>query len=500
MPTAIPNIFDETPVQLDEDTLINIITTDGRALTAELPELEEFRDYYEGEQPLNFSTEDFIKALGEDFSDLRSNWMGVVVDAMEERLDIQRIRIRDEEGKVDEESSDLVWQTLLKNELEQLQNDIYNGALVESRSYVLVWPDEEIGARVDYQSAQNMLVTHHPQDDRVIDRAIKRWVTDDGGQRLNLYTRDFVYKYKIDPQGGTQDIESIAPRDTGWIELPIEESGDPAWPLPNPFGEVPIVPFWNRDKRSELENIIPLQDALNKSIRDVLVTNEYIAQRIIFIISSNKAPDGGWKASPGVVWTIQPEVDFEGNVIPTQIGSIPAESPEGIIATVETFLQHIAAISRTPSYYFYLSSKQGGRGDAPSGEALRVSETGLLKKIQKLQSLWGLRWMRVARLILMAHKQGADDISLLGETVWTHPMAHFLSILIEEASAMIKELGLPPAVAWRHIGLSEEEIKDALSSGLAKLAPAVSPQNGQPQNGQAQGQAQPTPAPSPAQA
>jgi len=458
---------EEAPLRLDDDTLAQIIRKDAGALTNSLDELNGFRDYYEGDQTLNFSTEEFIDTFGLQFADLRSNWMTVVVEAMEERLDVQRIRMRDDLGKVIDDLSDDIWRVLLENEMEQLQNDIFNGALVEGRSYALVWPDDlnpDI-PRVDFQPAQNMIVTYHPEDIKVIDRAVKRWVTPDGGQRLTIYTRDFLYKYKLDPTGSV-DPEDVTPRDTGWQQLEIADSGDPAWPLPNPFGEVPIVEFWNRSNRSELRDLMPLQDALNKTMRDMMIANEYQAQNIIYIITSNEEPEGGWKASPGVVWHIQPEIDFEGREVRSEVGTIEASTPDNFIATLETFLQHIAAISRTPAHYFYLSSKQGGRGDAPSGEALRVAETGLLKKVQKSQELWGLRWMRVARLITMALGNFDPEVALTGDTVWTHPMAHFQSILLEEGRQMIADLGLPPQLAWRHIGLTEEEIDEALAEGF----------------------------------
>jgi len=458
---------EEAPLRLDDDSLQQIIRKDAGELTNRLDDLNEFRDYYEGDQELNFSTEEFIDTFGLQFADLRSNWMGVVIEAMEERLDVQRILMRNEAGDVEEDLSDDIWRVLLENEMEQLQNDVYNGALVEGRSYALVWPDDfnpEV-PRVDFQRAQNMIVTYHPEDIKVIDRATKRWTTPDGGQRLTIYTRDFLYKYKLDPTGDV-DPEDIVPRDTGWQQFEIAESGDPTWPLPNPFGEVPIVEFWNRSRKSELRDLVPLQDALNKTMRDMMIANEYQAQNIIYLVTSNEEPDGGWKASPGTVWHIQPEVDFEGNSMDVQVGTIDASNPDNFIATMETFLQHIAAISRTPAHYFYLSSKQGGRGDAPSGEALRVAETGLLKKVQKTQELWGLRWMRVARFVTMALGNFDPEVPLIGNTVWTHPMAHFKSILLEEGRQMIADLGLPPEIAWRHVGLTEEEIEDAEAEGF----------------------------------
>ncbi len=183
------------------------------------PLIEEapLRNYYEGDQELNFATDEFVATFGIQFADLRSNWMTVVIEAMEERLDVQRIRMRNDQGVIEDDLSDDIWRVLLENEMEQLQNDTFNGALIEGRAYVLVWPPDEGSKipRVDFQPAQNMIVTYHPEDIKVIDRAVKRWVTPDGGQRLTIYTRDFLYKYKLDPTGDV-DPDDVTPRDTGW--------------------------------------------------------------------------------------------------------------------------------------------------------------------------------------------------------------------------------------------------------------------------------------------
>ncbi len=61
---------------------------------------------------------------------------------------------------------------------------------------------------------------------------------------------------------------------------------------------------------------------------------------------------------------------------------------------------------------------------------------------------------------------GDEETPIRGESIWTHPMAHFLSILMEEGRQMIHELGLPPEMAWRHVGLSEDQIADALAEGF----------------------------------
>lgn len=455
----------EPQPRLDDDTLAEIINRDAQRLTNNLEELDEYRDYYEGIQALTFATDDFIEAFGDAFRDFRSNWMEVVIAAMEERLDLQHINVRTEDGRLDGDQSNSIWDTLFLNEFEELQIEVYNGALVEGRAYVIVWPDDVLGARVDANFAQNILVSHSALDPRVIERAIKRWVTDDGGQRLTLYTRDFIYKYKIDPIGN-QEPDEVQVRDTGWEELDTAVSGDPTWPLPNPFGEVPIVEFHNKGWKSELRDLIPLQDALNMDLRKMLLAGEFYATPNDYIVTSNEEPEGGWRAEPGFIWHIQPEVDFEGNILPVQVGRLEPSKPDSFLQMTETYLQHIAAISKTPAYYFYLSSRQGGRGDAPSGEALRVAETGLLKKIQMVQRLWGIRWLRVARLVAKAVSGFNEEVPIRGESIWTHPMAHFLNILLEEARMMIDDLGLPPEFAWRHIGLTEDQVSDALAAGF----------------------------------
>ena len=89
-------LLDPQP-RLDDDTLQGLISRDAQKLTENLEELDKFRSYYEGDQTLNFATQDFIDAFGTQFVDFRSNWMDVVVAAMEERLDLQRIVVRSEQ-------------------------------------------------------------------------------------------------------------------------------------------------------------------------------------------------------------------------------------------------------------------------------------------------------------------------------------------------------------------------------------------------------------------
>lgn len=447
------------------DNVIATINRESELLTAELEEIEKNRSYYDGDQTINFASEEWIRAFGTQFQDWRSNWCEVVIDAIEERLELDAILFRDptkpDAPKLEDRSS-AVWRTLHRNEFEEMENDLYNNTLVEASGYVIVWPDEETDVRVDANSAMNVRVTYDPDDTRRIKHAIKRWVTDEGETRLTFYTPEFLYKYKIPSRQPLPLGNNPVPlQDVGWVPRTPEETGDPMWPLPNPFGEVPIVEFPARRYKSELHNVIPIQDAINKTSADMLVTGEYASYKQKYIVSSSEAPDGGWKSSPGYVWEIPPETDIDGRPLPTQVGSFDESDPQTFIAILEFLLGEVAMISKTPTYYFLQTSKAGSRGDAPSGEALRVTETGLSKKVSKYQETFGARWLRVGRLIDMVLQNFNDPVAAYGDLNWKSSEAHFLLSLLEEGRRMIQELYLPPEMAWRHVGLTEEQISEA---------------------------------------
>ena len=369
----------------------------------------------------------------------------------------------------DLEQSKIVWDEIRRNDLTYIQTEIYPGTLIDGRSAVIVWPKTDdngrvIGVSLDPNPARNILVTYDADDTRRVIRAIKRWVTPGGEERLTLYMPDFIYKFKIESVSGqVREIDRNSHSfGRSWVQRMVENE---PWPLPNPFGEVPVIEFSGRFHKSELGDIIPLQDGLNKTLTNMLVTSEYASFRQPYIVTSNEEPDGGWRNSPGNVWHIQPEVDIDGRPLPTQVGSLDVSDPSTYIRIAEFFLQEIAAVSRTPAHYFYLSSRSGGRGDAPSGESLRVAETGLVKKVETYQELWEGSWNRVVNLMIRAMNNFEQVDPVVIDSHWKHPMAHYKFMLLEEARKMIQELGIPQQIAWRHSGLSEEEVALALQLG-----------------------------------
>jgi hypothetical protein len=72
--------------------------------------------------------------------------------------------------------------------------------------------------------------------------------------------------------------------------------GEP-WPLPNPLGDVPVIPFPNKPDlhlvgESELGKVVPIQDAINANIANVMLAGLYGAFRQKVISTSRSRSTG----------------------------------------------------------------------------------------------------------------------------------------------------------------------------------------------------------------
>lgn len=438
-----------------------VLRTEIQNLSSELVAFNKYRDYYAGDQTLVFGTDKFKSTFGDAFTGFRDNWCAPVVHAIENKLRLQGFRFLNDDTEEDPEILTQVWDAFRANDIDEQQLDLHNGALVEGRSYVILWPDPELGVRLDWNPAQMVRVRYSDDDPRKPIWAAKRWRTPEGAVYVTLYFPDRIEKYlqpgldkdtSADVSGVRATVPSLGP--TSSLQ-PRRVPGEP-WPLPNPFGEVPVVEFWNPNG-SEIKDVIPQQDALNKVLLDQLITSEFQAFRQLLIHTANDAPEGGWVSGPGEVWHFKPQLGPDDKAYPFQVEQTATADPGLYVAVVEMYLQHIALTSGTPVRYFFQSSR-GGRGDAPSGESLRVEDQPLIDKVLARQARFGNSWYRVARLAAKAVSGNYNLVLPYGEPIWRDPMSDYRSSLLMEAQSMLA-IGLPFDFIITKIGLTPEEIK-----------------------------------------
>ena len=427
-----------------------ILRSETQELAVDLPVFNRFRDYYDGDQLLSYGTERFKDTFGDSFDGLVSNWCAPVVDAVLDKLEVIGIKIPGAET-----FATVIFDALQRNDFDAEQEELHEGVLVESRAYAIIWPDDELGARFDWQPAQNVRIKYADDDDRIPVWAMKRWVTSSGVVRINLYFADRIEKWR-----GTDEPSN---RSRSFIPEALPNSGlerfivpDEPWPLPNLIGEVPVVEFNNR-KGSEIKGVIPLQDGVNYLLTSGFGAAEFNAMTQKVMMTNVDEPVGGWSNHPGRVWHLPDALDAEGKPIKSSIGEFSATDLGPYRSYIEMILQHIALTTKTPVRMFFQSDR-GGRGDAPSGDALRVEDQPLIDKAQSKQKRLGNSWYKVVRLMAKAMTRDSTLVLPPGEVIWQDLQSDYRSALLEDAVQMM-ELRIPYEFIITKLGLNPDEVK-----------------------------------------
>lgn len=366
------------------------------------------RAYYGGNHQLHFATEKFRNAFGALFQKFADNMMPPVVDAVRDSLVVTGFRV--EAG--DEGMADEAWRLWQEARMGRRAGEVHKEALRSGDAYLIVWPDAEGRVRFNPNKAHLCAVNYDEETGERVESAVKLWKRADNYYRLNLYLPDRIEKYvtqRAHPNGQPANVKVFAR---------FEVAGE-AWPLENPYGTVPVFHFANNADlgetgTSELKDVMPLQDALNKAVLDKMVAMEFTAytQRYAIGLEVDTNPLTG-----------KPIVPFEGlerwitvgseNV---KFGQFEGASLEQFLRVQNDFRMEIARVSGTPLHYFFLQT-----GQVPSGEALKNIEKRFLKKVQDRQTSFGQVWEDALSLALkMDDATGASkDVRLFVE--WEDP-------------------------------------------------------------------------------
>lgn len=393
--------------------------------------------YYTGRQPLAYLSPEAKTALGNRFGVMASNIPRLAVTALAERLRITGF------------SDPSLWADWVRNDLDQTSGVAHREALLLGDAYVIVWADPAGRPAVTVESAQQVAVLTDPGTRQIL-AALKRW--EDKTAKTTeavLYLPEQIVRMRADQLGAVtpQGFRVVAE-------------------FPNPLGVVPVVNLRNSDRiladfgGSEIDDLCPLVDALNKSLADMMVTSEYVGR------------PRRW--ATGIELTEVPVLDDDGNEtgetvevnpIPeghramisendaAKFGQLAAADLAGYEASVRVILGQIMAVSTLPAHYVGVFS------DNPaSADALRAAETSLTARAEARQASFGRAWEQVAKLIV-AVRDGLDPASIDDIRVqWADAATRSVA---QEADAVVKlyQAGLLPApYALGRLGYSDDEI------------------------------------------
>ena len=352
------------------------------SLNLYIDEHDEYRDryqdyfgYYKGDDQqvkLTDRARTFLEANG--FEDFRTNVCEVVVDAVAYRLKVTNFTSPDDFG-------DWAWHTWARSLLGAVESTLYRYTLVMGDGYMVgEWYEDPLRGiaypRWRFNDARNCYMVYDDDDSSKAVCFLKRWqrrgmtVDSPGPWRLNLYYPDRIEKYEGPPSNSGQG--------SAWTLESVE-----AWPS----GVIPAVHFTNRAGaepygRSELANVVPHQDSLNKMWVDLMNILDQQGWPQRYAIGAQE-PKGGWSSAPGMTWNGPPGSEF---------GQFAAANPIGVLKALEAGYSAVASISRTPQHAFHTP------GDRfPSGEALKTAEAGLIEKAEAFASTAGPKWVELLR-------------------------------------------------------------------------------------------------------
>jgi hypothetical protein len=451
----------------------------GSALTYRWQRNRLYDWYYRGEHRLWFGPTQaqvvYRRLLGES----RSNWAELIVDAVNERLRVIGFRFQ----QSGDETADLavwddVWQA---NNLDARSDEMHIEALVWGTAYAICWPNEVGDVKVTAEHPSEC-ITYAPANDRhQTTMGLKRWCDDNGYWHATLYTPVFIYKYTASSAVG---VAGTMPPTGSWYER--ETAGEP-WPLPNPYGVVPMIEFPNNPRlltggRSELSGgVIEMCDRINETVFNRMLAAQFSAFRQKWISGmeiprdpATGAPVEPFRAAVDRLWmTENPDATF---------GEFSEASLQNYIGAAEADIAHLASITRTPAYYLL------PRGQMPSGEALKAAEVGLVNKVKRRQRFFGEAWEQVMRTALtMQGSSQAMDSSC--ETLWQDPEQKSDS-QVGDMLIKLAQIGTPKETLWELSGffspqqiarMKQQAADEALAA--AQIAEPVVPPKGPPIEG-----------------
>ena len=411
----------ETRPATDLENAVQGITSRQDAMT-------QASQYYEGNEPEVFASVRLRRALERTGTSFRVNYARTAVQAVLERLELAAVTATMKDQAVLDETEELVDTTGELDDINQMltevwednelgieSNEIHRSALVYGECYVMVWPaddPDDVDDDPDDAAMQDVDITlnspvytslfYDQENPRRKKFAAKMWRLNDelNRTRVNLYYPDRVEKWISKGKAAKKQTDFVEYIDM--FENPLdEEDPSPIWPMPNPFGEVPVFHFRTQRPhgRPEHRDAFGPQDMINKLVVNQMSASDFSAfpQRYVLAgnTASNEASDFDQEldpvnleenrarltAAPGELWWLQGD--------DLKIGQLDTSDASAFLDPLREYVKGMASVTATPLHYFQ------GMGGAPSGESLRAAEAPLIKKVRDRQQSFGNTWKEV---------------------------------------------------------------------------------------------------------
>lgn len=393
--------------------------------------------YASGKQPLAYLSPG-AKLAVPALSRIVSNIPRLAVTSLAERLRITGFKGAD------------IWADWLANDLDQTATLLHREALLFGDAYVICWSRPDGSPLVTVESPRQVAVIKDPAT-REVTSAVKRWTTKTTTE-ARVYLPDRIEHWRADTTGTATPAFKLI--DT----------------LDNPLETVPVVSFCNADRilgcgHSEIDDLIPLVDGLNKTLADLVVAQEYTARPRrwatgIDLMEEPVLDDNGNPIIEGgepVMRVVNPIPEdwrtMWSEKAETKFGQLEGASLAGYQNAVNIWLGQIMAVSALPAHFVGITTE-----NPSSADALRASEASLTARAEARQAVFGRSWEHVARLMVAIRDGGTAD-SVDVNVQWCNPSSRSVGADADAVTKLVQAGILSKSGALRKLGYSESDIE-----------------------------------------
>jgi hypothetical protein len=457
-------------------------------------EATEFKEFYEGNQPLAFASKEWKNFNSSRYKGFTDNWCEVVVNAASERIAVQGFSLPSSKGSRQSTREKKLYDSWLMNEQDSWSSQGFLDAMISRRSFALVWGDPNGEPIITWRDARQAIVWYDAETNRRRKYGMVIWDDLDANKEfVTLYDDDFVYKFSrarvfagFTGLALPETVLSSLSFDGGWV-MDEENSGV------NHLGRVPLVEFPNRPvlgkgPLSEIQGVIPMQNAINLLWAYLFNAADYASMpaRVIMGQAPPKIPiidSNGKKIGER---DIDEEKLTQGRMLwltgeNTKIGQFDSAKLDVFTDTIEKAVQHIAAQTRTPPQYLITSNGMSNM----SAEAIMAAEAGLVQKVTQAKEFFTPRVKDVFELIAL--QLGDDKMAKearLGRVDWKDSNSRSEA---QRADAMVKDIqsgypfeyllekyGHSPSEISRIMDMKDAETQRNMAAGIGDLLNASS--------------------------
>ncbi|WP_415940388.1 phage portal protein [Streptomyces sp. 039-1] len=358
------------------------------------------------------------------------NWLPWIVAAPLQNLQVDGFRPSSGKG-------DPVWDVWQANRMDGRQTAVHEGALVYGHSYVAVTPEPD-GPKIRPMSALRAWASYEdPASDEFPLYVVQVFQNPDSGamERCRYYD--------------SRVIAEIAFRDGMPVLTGARAHG---------FGVTPVVRFapnMDLDGRTVglVEPLIGPSDRINQTWFDLLVAQTYGSFKVRYATGMAPPLDidpatGEVRTDPETGEALYRAVQFDPTRVmmaedpDTKFGELSETSLDGFLKSLETSVQHMAAVSQTPPHYLL------GTMANLSADAFAAAESAQSRKVDGFKQTFGESWESVLRLCAKALGKTKLATDRKAQVVWRDTTNRSLAQTADAFGKLVQMVDVPSEALW----------------------------------------------------